>query len=95
MIEFEYGQTIRITTEVRPDNVLTDAATVTCKVEDPTGVKVTYTYGSSPELTRVSTGVYRLRIAVSVAGVWKYRWTTTGAAGVDEGRFLVTPQLVT
>ena len=95
MIEFEYGQTIRITTEARNDNGLIDAATVTIKVEDPSGDKVTYTYGSSAELTRVSLGTYRLRIAVSEAGVWKYRWTTTGAAGVDEGKFLVTPQLVT
>lgn len=95
MQEFEYGQTVRINTEVRVDNALTDASTLTCKVEDPTGAKVTYTYNSSPELTRASLGTYRLRIACSIAGIWKYRWTSTGAAGIDEGTFLVTPQLVT
>lgn len=95
MIEFEFGQTVRITTEVRVDNALVDATTITCKVEDPAGSKTTYTYGVSTELSRASLGTYRLRLPVSVAGVWKYRWTSTGAAGIEEGSFLVTPALVT
>lgn len=94
MIEFEYGQTVKIVQEVRVDNALIDPTTLICKVEDPTGTKVTYTYGSSAELTRLGLGLFKLRIAVAVAGVWKYRWTATGAAGVDEGTFLVTPVLV-
>ncbi len=58
---------------------LTDPAGVvftTRRQDDP---PVAYTYGSSPEVTRLSVGVYELRF-VPAPGVWRVHVQGTGTA---------------
>lgn len=68
----------------------TDPATVTCTTLAPSGKKVAYTYGTSAELTKVSTGRFKLTFAPNEAGRWFVRWVSTTPAAVEEDDFIVT-----
>lgn len=64
--------------------VTTDPTSVTITVTDPLGNQVTYTYPTSANLIKVSTGVYQLNLAPSVTdGLWSFVWVGTGN-GVQE-----------
>lgn len=68
-----------------------DPATITATTLTPGGLKTTYTYGSSAELTKSSVGDYVLTIIATMPGRWQYRWLTTGTSTVVavEGAFNV------
>ena len=74
---------------------VTDPTTVTLSVVDGTGTETTYTYGVGNYITRVSTGVYSAQIDTSAnPGLWRVKWTGTGAcAVVNFAAFLVTAPL--
>lgn len=71
---------------------LTDPTTVVYTArKDGAGTASTYTYGVEPEVTRVSVGVFELRI-VPVPGLWTVHVQGTGAAyAADDIRFRITP----
>lgn len=70
----------------------TDPDAVTVALTDPNGDTTTYTYGTDGELTKSSTGVYVLTVAVPTDGVWQYVFVGTGAAAdVQPGSFRVYP----
>lgn len=94
-------------------NVLTiptDPTAVSCLVTDPAGGQVTHTFGGAApaDVTKVSTGKYKLDIACSpsitgVEGLWSYAWVGTGAAAdvqpgtwrvlaLDQPRWYVGPE---
>lgn len=69
---------------------LMDPGTVTLYVTKPGGMVTTYVYGTGPEITKVSTGIYLAQIPVDRSGRWNYAWDgTTPAIGVEEGHFIV------
>jgi uncharacterized protein YfaS (alpha-2-macroglobulin family) len=75
-------------------NVPIDPTVVRFQVRPPSGAITTYTYNSDPQLTRVSTGVYRVVVDANQIGIWHYRFYSEGngkAAG--EGRFEVVPSV--
>lgn len=76
--------------------VPTDPTTVTFYVRDPDGTITSYVYGTDPEITNPSVGVYILTLdAPNVAGSWHYRCAGTGAVkAVIEGEFTVLPSSV-
>ncbi len=73
------------------DGAAVDPTTVTFRLISPCCVETSYTYGTDSELTKASTGNYVAEIQPDRAGVWSYRWQTTGTGTTtaNEGRFNV------
>lgn len=66
-----------------------DPGTVRFKFRTPAGAETTYTYPSSPQLIRDSTGVYHVDIDANLIGRWVFRWESTGVGqAAAEGQFL-------
>lgn len=67
-----------------------DPTAVYVTFKDPSGNVTTYQYGVDAELTKASTGVYRANIDADEAGMWYYRWYSTGTGQASEpGHFKV------
>jgi hypothetical protein len=82
---------------------------VSCIITDPSGASVTHTYaGAAPaDITKTSTGNYKLDVACSpsvtgIEGLWSYAWVGTGTASdvqpgawrvlaLDQARWYVGP----
>lgn len=61
--------------------VATDPSAITLVTTDPQGAQITYTYLGSPNITRVSAGVYEVNQPCATSpGLWSYVWAGTGAA---------------
>lgn len=60
---------------------LFDPTTVTCTVTSPAGAATTYTYGSSSNLTKSSTGVYSCVYEAESYGTWYEKWYGEDSAG--------------
>jgi len=72
------------------DGTATDPAAVLFKVRNPNGSTTAYTYGVDDELVKDSTGNYHVDVNANVAGLWVYRFYSTGSGqAADEGRFRV------
>ena len=56
-----------------------DPTTVLLFVQTPDGIVTEYTSGTTPAITKVSTGVYQFQIQVTQSGPWVYKWQGTGA----------------
>jgi hypothetical protein len=57
-----------------------DPDTVTCRVKDPTGSEIIYTYSpSSGPIVKDYPGNYHLDILITIAGEWSYRWAGSGS----------------
>lgn len=80
------GGTLKATCTFTPagSTTPTDPTTVVAKLSAPDGTVTTYTYGSSAELTKTSTGVYLLTVTLNAAGLWWVRFTGTGAVKAAE-----------
>lgn len=55
-----------------------DPATVLCRIKDPQGVIVNYTYLTHAELVRDSTGNYHVDLLLTKPGRWYARFEGTG-----------------
>jgi hypothetical protein len=76
------------------DGTGVDPTTVTVTLRAPDGTETTLTYNTDPEVTKPSTGVYRVTKLLTSAGRWYYRWQGTGvgaAAEFTEFRVRETP----
>lgn len=67
-------------TFTNPAGAVTNPATVTFKVINPTGPasQTSYVYGTATEVTRPSTGVYVLTLKYTISGTWEIRCEGTG-----------------
>lgn len=80
MIRNEYiqGQTARVDITIRDSDTetLTDATNMLADVFYQGAKLATYTYGSSANLTKLSTGVYRLALDTSEyeVGIYRVQW---------------------
>ncbi len=92
---FPIGNVIRSDNTFRDSNGdLADPTTVSLKFESPAGVITTYVFGTDAELTKVSTGVYRVDISASESGFYHLRWLSTGTGEAsDKTSFKVRPGL--
>lgn len=77
--------TVRLTFASVASGSLVDPTSVRAVVADPSGAETVYVYGTDAELTRTSTGVYKLRVATDLAsssdvGVWRGTGYSTGTA---------------
>jgi hypothetical protein len=90
---YDIGDVAQITLYVRNSaGTLIDPTTITCTVQPPTGVAVSYTVIGSGEgeIVKNAVGDYEVRHPAALAGRYRYRWVTTGTgAGAEEGTFTV------
>lgn len=85
---FPEGDTVKITVQVRVDDVLT-SATMAATIKLPDGTTTT------PTPSETSTGVYEITYTTTQAGYHYYRIVATGtASGVKEGKFYVASSQV-
>ena len=67
-------------------------ATLTLRVQPPSGAALTFVFGTNPEVVKTAVGAYRADITVNRAGHWSYRWESTGTGeAAEEGWFTVRP----
>lgn len=80
---FDYGEVVRArNTYTDPtNNTVTDPSAVTVEVFAPDLTTTTYVYGTDPELSKVSTGIYQVLIPMALTGTYRWRWTATTAEG--------------
>ena len=70
-----------------------DPTAVLCKVRKPDGTITTFTYGVDAALVKAAVGSYYLDVEATAAGVWYYRFYSTGvgqAAGETSFRVRVS-----
>lgn len=68
---------------------LADPATVALTITSPSGIATTYTYAAA-EITRPSVGHFEKTITNTAAGVWAYRFVSTGTpSDIQDGVWLV------
>ena len=91
MNTYDIGDVVRVQgTFTDPDNsdAPLDPSVVKATIRQPNGTTQTYTYVTDVEVTKLSTGVYRLEYTVTAAGQHNYRWFSTGTgAASDEAYF--------
>ena len=87
---YDIGDLVRCVGTFASGGTNVDPAAVMFKVKSPGGVVTTYTYGQDAALVRDATGVYHVDVSASEAGVYFYRfWSTGTGQAAAEGRFAV------
>lgn len=94
---YDVGDRVRCTgTWTDSDDAATDPANVFATVQDPSGNQNDYTYGVDAELVKSATGIYYFDKTVDEAGLWRYRFYSTGSGiAAQENAFTVRTQQVT
>jgi hypothetical protein len=88
---YDIGDMVRFTAQFyNANDVLTDPSTVGIKLLAPDNSEVTYAFGTDPELTRESAGIYQLDLKLEQAGRYFYRWEGAGVVtSAEEEEFYV------
>ena len=87
---YHIGQAVRITGTFRDEaEAVFDPGTVKCDITIPDGTTTTYTYPTDSEITKVSTGIYRIDLETPTAGVYHYAWYSTSPGTADQNRFII------
>ena len=74
----EVGDTQTLTLEVNDEaGTPVDPATLTLTIDPPTGARIVET-APHANIAKTSTGRYERVLTYTEAGVWRYRWSTTG-----------------
>lgn len=69
-----------------------DPTTLTCKIRKPDRTVTTYVYGTDVELVKSATGTYYVYFSVTLDGVHRYRFSSTGTGqAANEAEFEVLP----
>ena len=88
---YDKSDLVRISATFRDptaNDAYVDPSTVTLKVKDPSLATTTYTYPAN--IAKDSTGHYHFDLSVATAGLWSYRWETTGTyQAAQEASFTV------
>lgn len=94
---YDLGDLVRVHTNDGPfSNAATGAAldpdVVSVSIRDPDGTVTTYVYGTDDEVVKDGTGSYHMDVDADTAGVWFYRWFSTGdGQAAEERSFIVRP----
>lgn len=89
---YDLGDDIVLELPLTVDGVPTDPADLLLTITPPSGSVVLRHWPSPLEIIRVGTGSFRFDYLPSVAGLYAYEWSATGAATADErGYFEVRP----
>lgn len=87
---YDIGDLVRVSATFSQGGTATDPSTVTARYRDPSGTTTTLVYGADEALTRDSEGVYHTDVDANRAGIWWYRFESTGSGqAATEGAFRV------
>lgn len=93
MNTYDVGDVVKLTCSFSVDEQETDPTTVTLTVKRPSGIVTSYTFAAG-DITKSSTGVYTMDIAITEPGLWWYEWLGTGtAASAEQGNFVVRKRM--
>lgn len=86
MKTFPKGNIVHCTASFRDvtSGSLVDPASVKFKVETPGGVATEYTYGAGGQVQRLAVGEYYSDVDLDAAGVWHFRFSSTGTGQAAE-----------
>lgn len=88
---FVEGTTVEVTVPFTVDGVATNPTAVTFYVIDPADAETDWIYGTDAQVTRPSTGTYKLEYQATAPGAYEVRAVGTGTVkAVVEGRFRIT-----
>lgn len=92
-LPYTLGEVVHMTLTVKNDSAqLIDPSALTFKLITPNGSMVTYVYLTNPQLVRDSLGTFHVDYKTTIAGVFQYRFESTGTGeGAAEGQFEVAP----
>jgi len=92
---YTYGTLVRVSGAFTDDaGKALDPDAVECQLIAPTGTKTSYAYSAVPDegVVQDAPGRYHYDIDAHIAGVWHYRWCSTGTGqAADEFHFKVQP----
>lgn len=94
---YDVGDEVRCTgTFTESDGTVRNPSSVFFSFSAPSDTSATtYEYGVDTDIVRASTGVYYVDLDIDEAGVWRYRWYSTGTGrAADEAYFHVREQEV-
>lgn len=87
----EVGDTQTLTLEVDDEaGVPTDPVSLTLTIDPPTGARIVENYPHA-NIAKPSTGRFERPLTYTEAGMWGYRWSTTGPAMGEGERIYVRP----
>lgn len=67
-----------------------DPTNVFFQYKMPNGTITSWQFGVDPQVANLSTGIYTATVNITAAGIWYYRWYSTGTGmTADEGVFNV------
>lgn len=79
MNSYDVGDVVRcVGNFASSEGVAVDPTAVLCKVRRPDGTIASYTYGADAALVKASAGNYYLDVEATAAGLWAYRFYSTG-----------------
>jgi hypothetical protein len=91
MNTYDIGDQVRLSVAFTDeDGHAADPTVITVKYADPTGAITTLVYDTDAAVGREETGAYYADLVPDRAGIWRYRWTGSGAiTSAAEGSFTV------
>jgi uncharacterized protein YfaS (alpha-2-macroglobulin family) len=90
---YQKGDVARVTGAFKDSaGAAIDPTTVKFKFTTPAGVTTIYVFGTDGQLVKDSTGNYHVDLNANEAGIWFYRWESSGTGqAAQEGQFTVEP----
>lgn len=79
----EVGTTVRLSTTLKVEKTLVDAATIQVILKRPDGTT------THPVVVREGVGTFHADVVPNLHGQWKYRWESTDPISAEEGSFIV------
>lgn len=86
---YDVGDVVRLdATFTDIDDEPVDPTTVTFRIREPDGALTAYVYGTDPEVVRSAAGVYHVEWSVTLPGLHRWRFESTGTGqAAEESRF--------
>lgn len=91
MNTYDIGDQVRLSVAFTDsDGVAVDPTVITLKYSNPGGTVTTLVYETDAAVTRDATGEFYADIVPTTAGIWRYRWYSSGTVtAAAEGSFSV------
>lgn len=86
---YDVGDHVKVTANIKVDDVFTDAASVTAKYMDSDGVTTVVS-----SISHAGTGIYVFLIPLTKSGTWRYRVESDSPFCAEENSFCVRVQEV-
>lgn len=75
---YNVGQQVRFSTVFQVAGVDTDPTNIYFRIQTPSGVTTSYTFGVGVVIVQDAVGQYHADITLDEEGGWPYRWEGTG-----------------